>query len=131
MTAQSIIGKCSPVRAAKWWPKMSREMRRAGVNIGKRSLESQPKAGSISTSSGPQAANRPNIGGFLRIETDLAGGSWISTPWKKTSGTQWLSLKGMIGTRGGHRRAQVSRTPSRFTQADVARTIPAIEVGRA
>jgi hypothetical protein len=42
--AQRMIGKCSPVRAVKWWP----EMPRAGVNIGKRSLELQPKTRNIS-----------------------------------------------------------------------------------
>ena len=38
--AQRVIGKCSPITAAKWCLEVWREMPRAGVNIGKRSRES-------------------------------------------------------------------------------------------
>jgi hypothetical protein len=52
--AHRMIGKCSPITAAKRWSEMSREMPRADVNIGKRSQETPPKTGSISGFSAPQ-----------------------------------------------------------------------------
>ena len=56
---QHVSGKW----AADWSSERSREMQRAGVIIGKRSPERHPKAESISGSSVPQAANRPNLCG--------------------------------------------------------------------
>jgi hypothetical protein len=106
--AERMIGKYSPITAAKWWPEMSREMPRAGVNIGKRSLESQPKTGSISGSSVLQSANWPNMRGVLTIETGLPAGSKLRfSRWRKeTNGAPWLSLGGEVATRGERKRGR-------------------------
>jgi hypothetical protein len=104
--AQSTIGKCSPIGAVKCWPEMSREMPQADVSIGKRSLESQPKAGSISTSSAPQPSNCPSMGGALRIEANLPPYTklWLSAWWKEISGCRFLSIAADIASHGGRNR---------------------------
>jgi hypothetical protein len=104
--AQGILATCRLIRAAKCWPEMSREMPRADVNIGKRSLESQPKAGSISSSSAPQPSNRPSMGGALRIEANLPPYTklWLSAWWKEMSGCRFLSIAADIASHGGRNR---------------------------
>jgi hypothetical protein len=86
---------------AKWCLEVWREMPRAAVNIGKRSPQSQPKAGSIS--SAPPSANRANLRSVLRIETDLPGGTklWLSAGWKEACG---LSISAEVATHGGRSR---------------------------
>jgi hypothetical protein len=91
--AQRIIGKCSPVMAVEWSREMSRETPRFGVNIGKRSQDTQPKAGSISGSSVLQSASCSPLRGTITTENDLPA----QCPW----------LNGVIAMRGGHRRGNV------------------------
>jgi hypothetical protein len=100
--AQRITAKCWLIRAAKCWPEMSQ----ADVSIGKRSLESQPKAGSISSSSAPQPSNRPSMGGALRIEANLPPYTklWLSAWWKEMSGCRFLSIAADIASHGGRNR---------------------------
>jgi hypothetical protein len=88
--------------AAEWSPEMSREMQRAGANIGKRSPESQPKAGRILSSSATQPYKRRNMRGGERIEQDKL---WISASPKET--TARLSVSREITTHRGRGRGRV------------------------
>jgi len=102
--------------AAKSWPEVWCEMTRAGVNIGKKSPELQPKTGSISGSSLLHSANWPNMRGVLTIEAGLQAGSKLRlSGWRKEpDGGQCLSLGGEIATRAERRRGtmQTERWPA-------------------